>query len=155
MHRLGELALHVVAHLGAQGFDAALGHAEGLAELRVDFRQAARLDLAHDRLESRRLARQVLRRIFVREAQVELALLAGNRAAQRLLEIRQQAPGAEHDREVLALAALEWLAADPSLEVDRDAVTVAAAALDVVPVRALAPQALDHRVDVAVRDRRR
>ena len=57
--------------------------------------------------EARRLARQVLRRVFVREAQVELALLAGRSAAQALLEVRQQAAGAEHDREVLALAALE------------------------------------------------
>ena len=124
--------------------------AEGFAEGVVDFRQAALLDLAHDRLEARGLAREVPGLVVVGEAQVELALLAGRRAAHALLEVRQQAARAEDDHEVLALAAFEGLAVDASLEIDRDAVAVLAAARDLVPVRALPSQALDHGVHVAV-----
>ena len=154
LHRLRQFALHVLAHFGAQRRDAALADPEGLAEGVVHFRQAALLDLAHDRLEARGFSRQVAGLVVVREAQVELALLAGRRAAHALLEVRQQAARAEDDHEVLALAAFESLAADAPLEIDRDAVAVLAAARDLIPVRALPAQAFDHGVDVAVADGR-
>ncbi len=152
--RLGKLALHVLAHFRAQGHDAAISDPESLAESVVHFRQAAFLDLAHDRLEARGLPRQVARLVVVGEAQVELALLARRRAEHALLEVRQQSARAEDDHEVLALAAFERLAADAALEIHRDAVAVAAAARDFIPVRPLPAQAFDHRVDVAVADGR-
>ncbi len=112
----------------------------------------ALLDLAHDGLEARRFSREVPGLVFIRKAKVKLALLAGCGAAHALFEIRQQPAGAEDDHEVLALAAFESLTTDAALEIDRDAVAVLAAARDFLPVRALPPQALDHRVDIGFTD---
>ncbi len=72
LHGLGQFAFHVLANFGAERFDAPFADAEGLAEGRVDLRQVALLHFAHDGLESRGLAGQLLDLVLVGKAQVEL-----------------------------------------------------------------------------------
>ena len=87
---------------------------------------------------------QILRRIIGRERHLHFALVAGLGADQLVLEARDQPARAELDRHVLALAALERLAADLALEIHDDEVAGRGCMLlgRVVPALALAGELL-------------
>ena len=104
--------------------------AECFAEGGVHFGQRSLLDLLHGRLEARGLAGECFDRVLVRKAQVEFTRLAGGCAAHALSKSGSRRPAPSDDHEVLALAAIERLAVDAALEIERDPVAVLAAARD-------------------------
>ena len=122
-------------------------------ELVVELRQLPLFDAQHVDREYRRLAGEVGRRIILREQDRRGRALAGLRAAQRTVEILQDLPRAEHDRNVLALPALERLAVDGAGKIDAYAIALRRLAFDGLPGRALAAELLDHGIEVAVLDR--
>ena len=67
-----------------------------------------------------------------------------------LLELRQHAVVAEHDRHILALSAVERRTADRPFEIDGYLIAGCGRPLDRRIFHLLLTQALDHRVDVAL-----
>jgi hypothetical protein len=100
-----EFAAHVGGHVLAQLRNSAFGHAEDGAELLVEFGQRGFLDALHGDLENRVLAGQLRGAVVGGEIHADFLALAGRGADQSLLELRQHPPLAQHDRDVLALAA--------------------------------------------------
>src|SRR5690606_37813067 len=98
------------------------------------------------------LAGELLRAVVVREGHLDLDLVAGRAARDRLVELSQQVLRAELDREVLALRAVERLAVDRALVVDHDDVTGLRGAVDRVQAAEALAQALDLAVDGFVVD---
>jgi hypothetical protein len=96
--------------------------AQRLGEGLVHFRQVGGLDLLHGDHEVGRLAGDVLAVVVGREGQREGLALAGLHAAHGLVELLEHLAFADHELEVLGLAALEGLAVDLAFEVDGDAV---------------------------------
>ena len=74
--------------------------------------------------EARRPALQLLVRIVLGEVDLDGLGAAGHRAEEPFLEARDELPGAEPEDEVGGGAALEGLAVDTALEIDRDLVAV-------------------------------
>ncbi len=101
--------------------------AELLGEIVVELALARDLHGLDGHREGRRLALQILGRIIVGEGDLHVALVAGLRADQLVLEARDQLARAELDLHVGAGAAVERLAVDASGEVHHDQVAVAAA----------------------------
>src|SRR6185503_5983825 len=146
-----ELALHVVAHLAAQRARAAR-ETEAVRERVVELGQLPLFDFLEIDYELRRLAGQALRRIVLRERHRRGRAVAGFVAAQRCVEVLEHLPGPDDDPDTFALAALERLAVDRAREIDGHAVAFGGAALDDGPRRTLAPQLLDHRVEIGLLD---
>ena len=97
---------------------------EALGELVVDLGRLRRLHRLHRHREARLLAGEVLGAVALREGHLHLELVAGLRADELVLEARDEALRAEHQREVLGRAALELDAVDRALEVDDHLVAV-------------------------------
>ena len=149
---LVELALHVLANVCAKGIRPAFLDTESGHELVVDLGQLERLDFVHPDLEARLLAGNGLGAIVLRKLDLGRLFLARSGADQGHLEVREHLVGAEHDLDVLALAAFEGFLADRSGEIDDHAIAVRGAAVDRLPRALLLPEPLDHVVDIAVPD---
>ena len=102
-----------------------------------------RLDALQRHLETDLLAGQFAHLIIGRESQIESAALTRLQAGDAVLEIRQHASFAQHDRVIGGLAALEHLAVEFPGEVDDDAIAAGGGALDPGESRALLAQHLD------------
>ena len=122
---------------------------ERLGELLVDLGRAGSLHTLDRHVEDCVLALQIVDRIIIREAHVDLTLVARLRADQLILEARDQPARAELDLHVLAGAALECLAADLSGEVDDDEVADGRGVLSrsILPAFVLARELLELRID--------
>ncbi len=158
-----DLALQVLADVGAHLLDAAVGDAQRLGEVVVDLGQVRPLDLLHRDGEFGGLAGDFLAVIVLGEGQREGLALADLQAQRGLLELGQHAAFAQHEDEVLGLAAGELDAVDLAHEVDRHAVAILgcdfAAAIAMlagfaagVVVDALLAQDVDGLVDLGVGD---
>ena len=117
-------ALEVLADVGAQRLDRAVGDAERLGERLVDLGQVLRLDLLQRDHEVGFLAGHVLAVVVGRELQREGLALAGLHAAHGVVELLEHLAFADDELEALGLAAGERLAVDLAFEVDRHAVAV-------------------------------
>ncbi|MNL17900.1 hypothetical protein D3C87_1390210 [compost metagenome] len=158
-----DFALQVFADVGAHLLDAAVGDTERLREGVVHFRQVRPLHLLQRDRELGGLAGHFLAVVVSREGQRERLALAQLQAQRGLLEFGQHAAFAQHECEVIGLAAGEFHAVDLADEVQRHAVAVlgslvcatvamgAGLATHVV-VHALLAQDVDGLVDLGVAD---
>ena len=143
------IALHALADLLAQ-----LGEVlqpDRLGQRIVDRR---RLPLAHFLdldLEDRVLAGQIGRTVIGRERHLDGTILAGFGADDLVLETRDEAAGAELDRDILALAAGKFDLAGPADEIDHDRIAVCCRALDRLGFALRLGHALQRAVDLLVR----
>src|SRR5436190_200204 len=144
-----DLALEVLANVGAQGLDRAAGDAERLGQRLVDGRQVLGLDLLQRDGEVGFLAGDVLALVVGRELKGKGLRVAGLHAAHGVVELLEHLPFADHELEALGLAAVERNAVDGAGEIDRDAVagrcTLARRAL--LEGAPLLPEDVDRLVD--------
>ena len=145
--------LKVLADVGTKLLDR-LELADLLGKFVVEFRQLALLDAANRAFELRGLACELLRVVLLRERHVDVTRLADLHADELILETRDEAVGTNLKRMIFALAALEGLAVDEPLEVERHKVAfLDFRALGGVDHPAAATtHALDFLVDVLIRD---
>ena len=122
---------------------------EGLGEILVDLRLASGLHRLDGDREGRVLAGEIGHLIVGREGDLHLALVARLGADELVFEAGDQAARAKLDRHVLALAALEGLAADLAFEVHDDEVAHGRGMLlrRIFPALALGRELLDLLVD--------
>ena len=149
---LARLALHVLAHILAELLEATFSDVERGGKLVVERRQDLFRHLAHRDREIGLLAGQFLGRIVLRELDLDRLLLARLHTLQAFFEIGEHLAFAQHDRDLLARSALEFLAVDRPDEVDDDAIPVPGLAIDLVPRRTLTAQAEQHILEIVVAD---
>src|SRR5207302_918923 len=112
-------------------------------EVVVELGQALGLDLGDGHLEGRGLPAEVAALVVLGEGDLDLALLAGARADQLLLEAGNQPARAELEQLIAALSALEWLAVDLADVVDHDVVPLSRGTVHGLERRHAVAQALD------------
>ena len=98
--------------------------AEMLGERVVDPGLVRAADLLDRDGEARRPALELLVRIVLGEVDLDGPGVARQRAEELFLEARDELPGAEPEDEIGGGAALEWLAVEGPLEIDRQLVAV-------------------------------
>ena len=150
-----DLALEVLADVGAQRLDRAAGDAERLGEApRRPRGRCCGLDLLHRDHEVGFLAGDVLALVVGRELEREGLRVAGLHAAHRAVELLEHLAFADHELEALGLAAVERHAVDRAVEVDRHAVADGAplGRRALLERAALLAQDLDRLVDRFVGD---
>ncbi|KAF1053364.1 MAG: hypothetical protein GAK34_01023 [Delftia tsuruhatensis] len=119
-----DFTLQVLLDVGAQAFDRAFSHAQGLGKGLVHFGQVGGLDLLDRHEEVGLLAGHVLAVVVGGESQGEGLGLAGLHAAHGVFEFLEHLAFADQELEVFGLAAGEGLAVDLAFEVHGHAVAV-------------------------------
>src|SRR3569623_753619 len=146
-----ELLLYLALEQALQLLE--VGQAQRGRQVVVDLALARGLHRLDDEVEGRRLARQFLGLVILREGDVDLLLVAGLHADHLVLETRDQATRADLDRHVGAGATIERHAVDLADEVHHDEVAGLGLVgrLGVVPALLLVgDQLLDAFLDRAV-----
>ncbi len=147
------LALHVLADVLLELFDATFFDLEHLGQGIVNRRQDLLFDAMHLDREVDFLPRQILGVVVLRELHLEALLVACGDAVQPLLEVGQHLALPQHDRDLLALAALEGFALQRAVEIHDDTIAVVTLAIDLFPRRFLLAQLEDHLVYILLADR--
>src|SRR3569623_1901140 len=150
-----ELLLYLALEQALQLLE--VGQAQRGRQVVVDLALARGLHRLDDEVEGRRLARQFLGLVILREGDVDLLLVAGLHADHLVLETRDQATRADLDRHVGAGATIERHAVDLADEVHHDEVAGLGLVgrLGVVPALLLVGELLQLLVDRAVVGRHR
>ncbi|RML96973.1 hypothetical protein ALQ86_05747, partial [Pseudomonas amygdali pv. eriobotryae] len=151
LDRLTQLALHVLANLGAEAFDTGFLDTELLEELFVQLRQlwlGNGID-GHGELGS--LAGQLKVLIVLGEGHVQNALFASLGANQTVFETRNHATGTQHQLGSRGRTASEHFAVDLAHEIDVQLVFVLGSTVGHFKTNVLLAQHFQHVVQIAVR----
>ena len=124
--------------------------ADVLGEIVIQFGQLLVLDLVQLDLEGGVLASQLLSLVLLGELDVDVELLAGLVADDLLLETGDEGAGAQHQRVVLGLAALESDAVNEALEVNVNGVAVLGSTLTGQQTAIAVLHALDLGVNISL-----
>ncbi|RMS29970.1 ATP-dependent helicase HrpB [Pseudomonas ficuserectae] len=151
LDRLTQLALHVLANLGAEAFDTGFLDTELLEELFVQLRQlwlGNGID-GHGELGS--LAGQLKVLIVLGEGHVQNALFASLGANQTVFETRNHATGTQHQLGSRGRTASEHFAVDLAHKIDVQLVFVLGSTVGHFKTNVLLAQHFQHVVQIAVR----
>ena len=124
--------------------------ADVLGKVVIQLRQLLVLDLMQLDLEGGVLAGQFLSLVLLGELDVDVELLAGLVADDLLLKAGDEGAGAQHQRVVLSLAALESNAVNEALEVDVNGVAVLGSTLTGQQTAIAVLHALDLGVNISL-----
>src|SRR5690554_2524060 len=150
LDRLAQLALHVLAHFGAEAFDAAFFNAETSEELVIQLGQLGSSHFVDDDFELGRLVGQIQVLVVLREGDADSASLTSLGADQAVFEARDHAAGAQYQLGVAGGTALEGFAIDATGEIDGQLVAVFGSAFHSGVAGVLLAQDFQHVFQIGV-----
>src|SRR3990167_8190862 len=147
---LTQFALHILAHFGAEAFQAAFLDAELSEELVIELRQLGRGNAVHGNRELGGFAGQVQVLVVLREYRIDHPHVTGLGTDQGIFEARDHAAGAQHQLRAGGRATREGFAVDLASEIDIQLVAIFGSTLDHFKTGVLLAQNFQHIVQIGI-----